>query len=492
MDEQTNRQVDGQMNGRVDKPNRPIAQSSSYLRFIPFGGVGEVTRNLYLYETPNDLVAVDCGIGFPPEEEGRSENELLIPDFSYLIANQRKLRALLITHGHEDHIGAIPYLLKKVRVPVFAARLPAGMIREKLRERGPKSSKGGSLSVRQAGASGGKFEIREVDDGQRIKLGRDFSFEFIRLTHSIPDTMAIALSTPLGVVIHTGDFKLDPTPLDRRLAQLGKIEEFGRRGVLLLASDSLRADREGSCPSERIVGEAFFHEIPKTRGRVFITMFSSDVSRIQQAVDVAAALGREVTLAGLSLEKNFNVARDLGYLAVPKKQVISNEKLKKLPVSQQLILVSGSQGQSNSALAKMARGEHRAFKIGQGDLVIFSSDLIPGNEGRVRNIQDDLRGVGAKVLYLEEIPEIHVSGHAYAEDLKRVLRAAQAQYLVPIGGTPDSMREYAKMARGFNYHENQIFLLEAGQILEFYPFKGKAAARLAGRLNLREFSVLQD
>lgn len=447
-----------------------------YLRFIPFGGVGEVTRNLYLYETPNDLVAVDCGIGFPPEEEGKSENELLIPDFSYLLANQKKLRALLITHGHEDHIGAIPYLLKKVRVPVFAARLPAGMIREKLRERGLK-----------------KFEIREVNDGQRINLGRDFSFEFIRLTHSIPDTMAIALTTPLGVVIHTGDFKLDPTPLDRRLAQLGKIEEFGRRGVLLLASDSLRADREGSCPSERIVGETFFHEIPKTRGRVFITMFSSDVSRIQQAVDVAAALGREVTLAGLSLEKNFKVARDLGYLAVPKKQIISNEKLKKLPVSQQLILVSGSQGQSNSALAKMARGEHRAFKIGQGDLVIFSSDLIPGNEGRVRNMQDDLRGVGAKVLYLEEIPEVHVSGHAYAEDLKRVLRSAQAQYLVPIGGTPESMQEYAKMARGFNYHKNQIFLLEAGQILEFRPHHGGVVAQLLReRLNLREFSVLQD
>lgn len=457
--------------------NQPMNQSTNqpYLRFIPFGGVGEVTRNLYLYETPNDLVAVDCGIGFPPEEEGKSENELLIPDFSYLLANQKKLRALLITHGHEDHIGAIPYLLKKVHVPVFAARLPAGMIREKLRERGPK-----------------RFEIREVNDGQRINLGRDFSFEFIRLTHSIPDTMAIALTTPLGVVIHTGDFKLDPTPLDRRLAQLGKIEEFGRRGVLLLASDCLRSECEGSCPSERIVGETFFHEIPKTRGRVFITMFSSDVSRIQQAVDVAAALGREVTLAGLSLEKNFKVARDLGYLAVPKKQIISNEKLKKLPVSQQLILVSGSQGQSNSALAKMARGEHRAFKIGQGDLVIFSSDLIPGNEGRVRNIQDDLRGVGAKVLYLEEIPEVHVSGHAYAEDLKRVLRSAQAQYLVPIGGTPESMQEYAKMARGFNYHKNQIFLLEAGQILEFYPFEGRVAARLAGRLSLREFSVLQE
>lgn len=386
-----------------DKPAKSsssTAQSSKYLKFIPLGGMGEVTKNMYVYETANDLVVIDCGIGFPDEKDA-SENELLIPDFSHVLANQKKLRALIITHGHEDHIGAIPYLLKRVRVPIYAARLPLGFIKEKLKERGPK-----------------KVDLKEVREGQRINLGSDFSFEFIRLTHSIPDTMAVALTTPSGVVIHTGDFKLDPTPLDRQLAQLGKIEEYGRRGVLLLVSDCLRAERVGSSPSERIVGEAFFHEIQKTKGRVFITMFSSDVSRIQQAIDVSAALGRKVTLAGLSLEKNFGVARDLGYLAVPKKQVIHNKTLKKLPVSKQLILVSGSQGQSNSALAKMTRGEHRAFKIGQGDLMVFSSDLIPGNEGRVLALQEKIKEVGAKIINLEEIPEIHVSGHGYAEDLK--------------------------------------------------------------------------
>src|SRR3972149_2112256 len=247
------------------QPNRRTEEKMS-LKFIPIGGMGEVTRNMYVYETPNDMVLVDCGIGFPPEEEGRPENTLLIPDFSYVLAHQNKLRALVITHGHEDHIGAIPYLLRKICVPVYAARLPAGMIREKLKERGPK-----------------KAEIRDVTDGQRVPLGRDFSFEYIR---------------------------------------------------------------------------------------------------VQQAIDVADALGRKVTLAGLSLEKNFEVARNLGYLAVSKGQVIDNAKLKKLPVSEQLILVSGSQGQSNSALSKMARGGHRSFKIGQGDLVLFSSDLIPGNEDR--------------------------------------------------------------------------------------------------------------
>src|SRR3990170_1457456 len=450
--------MEGQNNSQ---PNRRTEEKMS-LKFIPIGGMGEVTRNMYVYETPNDMVLVDCGIGFPPEEEGLPENTLLIPDFSYVLAHQNKLRALIITHGHEDHIGAIPYLLKKIRVPVYAARLPAGMIREKLKERGPK-----------------KAEIRDVTDGQRVQLGRDFSFEYIRLTHSIPDTMAIALTTPLGVVIHTGDFKLDPTPLDRRLAQLGKIEEYGRRGVMLLVSDSLRSEREGSSPSERIVGETFFREIQKTRGRVFITMFSSDISRVQQAIDVAAALGRKVTLAGLSLEKNFNVARDLGYLAVPKHQVLPSAKFKKLPVSEQVILVAGSQGQTNSGLSKMTRGIHRTFKIGQGDLVIFSSDLIPGNEGRVLNLQEQIRAVGAKVLHLEIVPELHVSGHGYAEDLKTVMRAAKAQYLIPIGGTPASMEQYAKLASGYNYQKDRVFLLESGQILEFYPYRGKAAARLA-------------
>ncbi|MEX0587207.1 MAG: ribonuclease J [Patescibacteria group bacterium] len=445
------------------------------LRFIPLGSMGEVTKNMYVYETPNDLVIIDCGIGFPPEDQGAPENTLLIPDFSYIISHQKKLRALIITHGHEDHIGAIPYLLKKVNVPVYAARLPAGMIREKLKEKGPK-----------------KADIREVSDGQLVKLSRDFSFEYIRLTHSIPDTMAIALSTPLGAVIHTGDFKLDPTPLDRRLAQLGRIEEYGREGVLLLASDSLRSEREGSSPSERIVGEAFYREIQKTRGRVFVTMFSSDISRVQQAIDVAVALGRKVTLAGLSLEKNVMVARELGYLTIPQKHVLDNAKLKKLPVSEQLILVSGSQGQSNSALAKMARGEHRAFKIGQGDLVIFSSDLIPGNEDRVRHVQEDLRSAGAKVLYLEEIPEIHVSGHGYAEDLKRMIQSAHSQYIVPIGGTEASMKEYAKLAKGFNYHDDRLFILESGQVLEFYPFENRVAVRRAEKINLREFSVVQD
>ncbi|MDP2735183.1 MAG: ribonuclease J, partial [bacterium] len=414
--------------------NQKDKQSGSYLKFIPVGGMGEVTKNMYVYETPNDIVIVDCGIGFPPEDQADSENQLLIPDFSYVLANQKKVRALIVTHGHEDHIGAIPYLLKRMNVPVYAAALPAGFIREKLKERGPK-----------------KAEIKVLAEGTKVKLGTDFSFEFIRLTHSIPDAMAVALTTPRGPIIHTGDFKLDPTPLDRQLAHLGKIEEYARSGVTLLVSDSLRSDREGSCPSERIVGETFFNEIQKIKGRVFITMFSSDISRVQQAIDVASALERKVTLAGLSLEKNFNTARDLGYLAVPKDQVISNNKLKKLPVSHQLILVSGSQGQSNSALAKMSRGEHRAFKVGQGDLVIFSSDLIPGNEDRVRHTQDQIRSSGAKILDLEKIPGLHVSGHGYAEDLKRMIRAARPDFLAPIGGTPETMKEYAKLAKGYNY-----------------------------------------
>jgi ribonuclease J len=450
------------------------SQNPSFLKFTPVGGMGEVTRNMYVYETANDMVVVDCGIGFPDEEEGR-ENEILLPDFSYVVERRKKLRGLIITHGHEDHIGAIPYFLKKVQTPVYAARLPLGMIKAKLKEKGVK------------GAS-----LREIHPGNRTGLGADFSFEFIRLTHSIPDTMAIALSTPLGVVIHTGDFKLDPTPLDRNLPELGKIEDYGRRGVLLLASDSLRAEREGSCPTERLVGETLFEEIQKTRGRVFITLFSSDVSRVQQVIDVATALGRKVALAGFSLRQNFEVARGLGYLAVPKGEILEDHKLKKLPVSKQIILTAGSQGQENSALSKMVRGKHRAFKIGQGDFVIFSSDLIPGNESRVVHLQEKIRELGAKVLYIEQIPEIHVSGHGYAADLKRVMQAARAQYIIPIGGTEDSVVAFAKLARGLNYRNENVFLLDNGQTLEFHRAGGSVVARRGADVSLREVSVLQD
>ena len=442
------------------------------LKFIPLGGIGEVTKNMYLYETNEDLVVVDCGIGFPEEET--ENNEILIPDFSYVFSRARKVRGLIVTHGHEDHYGAIPYLLKRLKIPVYASRLTAGLIRAKIKERGPK-----------------RAEIKEIMEEKEVKLG-SLSFEFIRMTHSVPDTMAVVLKTPLGVVVHTGDFKLDPTPLDRKLSQLGRIKHYGEQGVLLLVSDNLRADREGSCPSERIVGETFFREMGKTKGRVFITLFSSDISRIQQAVDVSQALGRKVTFAGLSLEKTAEVSRALGYLKVPKKTVTSNAKAKKLPQGKITIIVAGSQGQQNSALAKMTREEHRFFKIGQGDLVLFSSDLIPGNEGRVKVLIERLKEKGAKVFYLEEMPDIHVSGHGYAEDLRQIILLAKAEYLVPIGGTPESTEAYAKMARGLNYHQDRLFPLKNGEILEFFRGRRGVSARISGKIPLQEILVLQE
>lgn len=454
------------------KDRRLQIRSPNYLRFIPLGGIGEVTKNMYLYETDDDLVIVDCGIGFPEEEvEG---NEILIPDFSYVLERAKKVRGLIITHGHEDHYGAIPYFLKRLKVPVYASRFTTGLIRAKIKDRGPK-----------------KTDVKEVPEGKGVKLG-SLTLEFIRMTHSVPDTMALALKTPLGVVIHTGDFKLDPTPLDRKLSELGKIKRYAQQGVLFLASDSLRAEREGSCPSERIVGETFFREIQKIKGRVFITLFSSDISRIQQAIDVSQALGRKVTLAGLSIEKTVEVARSLGYLKIPKKVVTSNIKAKKLPQGKITVLAAGSQGQENSALAKMTRGKHRFFKIGQGDIVFFSSDLIPGNEERIEALIDVLKEKKAKVLYLEEMPDIHVSGHAYAEDLKQIILLAKSQYLIPIGGTPESTAAYAKLARGLNYRKNQILLPENGEILEFFRWKGKISARIAKTIPLREIVVIQD
>lgn len=449
-----------------------ITQLPSYLRFIPLGGIDEVTKNMYLYETANDLLIVDCGIGFPEEET--EDNEILIPDFSYVLERAKKVRGLIVTHGHEDHYGAIPYLLRRLKIPVYASRLTAGLIRAKVKDRGPK-----------------RADIKEVSEGKKIKLG-SFSCEIIRMTHSVPDTMAVALETPLGAVIHTGDFKLDPTPLDRKLSELGKIEHYAQKKVLLLVSDSLRAEREGSCPSERVVGETFFREMGRTKGRVFITLFSSDISRIQQAIDVSQALGRKVTLAGLSIEKTVEVARSLGYLEVPKQVRISNTKARKSASGGITVLAAGSQGQRNSALSKMAWGGHRFFKIGQGDLVLFSSDLIPGNEERVKALINRLKEKGAKVLYLEEMPDIHVSGHAYAEDLKRIILLAKSQYLLPIGGTPESVKAYAKLAHGLNYGKGRFLLPKNGEILEFFQQRGRILARMAGKIPLREIVLIQD
>jgi ribonuclease J len=448
-------------------------KQSEYLKFIPLGGVGEVTKNMYVYETKNDLVIVDCGIGFPDEAEGE-DTGILIPDFSYVLEHAKKVRGLIVTHGHEDHLGAVPYFLKRLNVPVYASRLAAGFIRAKIKEKGPK-----------------KASIKEVPPGKVIKMG-SLSFEFIRMTHSVPDTMAVALRTPLGAVIHTGDFKLDPTPLDRKLAELGKVQRYGKEGVLLLVSDCLRADREGTCPSERIVGETFFREIQKTNGRVFITLFSSDISRVQQAIDVSQALGRKVTLSGFSLESKVEVARALKYLRVPKGTLISNAKAKKFPQGKLTILAAGSQGQERSALARMVRGGHRFFKIGQGDTVLFASDLIPGNEEHVRALINDLKESGAKVLYLEEMPDIHVSGHAYAEELKRIILLAKAQYLLPIGGTPKSTQAYIKLAKGLNYDQNRAISPNNGEVIEFYQRHGRVSFRLAQKIPIREIIVRQD
>jgi len=447
------------------------ARSPRYLKFIPLGGIGEVTKNMYVYETASDLVVVDCGIGFPGEDAG--ENVVSIPDFSYVLARAGKVRGLVVTHGHEDHIGAIPFLLRQLKVPVFAPPLAAGFIRAKLGEKVSKRAK-----------------ISAVKEGQTVRLG-GFSFEYIRLTHSIPDTMAIALETPLGTVIHTGDFKLDPTPLDRKLAELGKIKSLGRDGVLLLVSDCLRAEREGHCSSERIVGETFFREMQRTNGRVFITLFSSDTHRVQQAVDVSRALGRKVTLAGFSLERKAEVARALGYLKVPKNTIVSNAKARKLPQGEITVLAAGSQGQERSAISKMARGTHRFFKIGQGDLVLFSSDIIPGNEDSVKSLVSQLKSRGAKVLCLEEIPDLHVSGHAYVEELKRIILLAKAKYLLPIGGTPESAKAYAQLARALNYRQDQILLGGDGMAFEFFPRGGGVSVRRCGEIPLREIVIHQ-
>lgn len=445
----------------------------SFLRFIPLGGLGEVTRNMYVYETREDLVVVDCGIGFPKDPV--SEKDLLIPDFSYVIENKEKIRALLLTHGHEDHIGAVSHLLKKVKVPVFGAKLTLGFVKDKLKEEGLL----------------GQANLIEVTPGRKYKAG-EVGFEFFRLTHSIPDAMGVSLITPLGRVVHTGDFKLDLTPLDQKYSDLNRLAAYGSGGVLFLACDSLRAEREGYSPSERVVGLTFEREIPKTKGRVIITLFSSDISRIQQAVDVAQKLNRKITIAGRSMEKNVEIARSLGYLRVSKKAIISSKKAKKLHPHQLVILAAGAQGQSDSALYKMATAKHKFFKIEPSDLVLFSSDVIPGNEEAIGKLREKIRERGAGVLALEEAPDIHVSGHAYAQEIKLMITLTRPKFLCPIGSTPSSRQKFGELAEGLGYRKDQIFLLENGEVLDFSKEEGAVLPRVAERLKLEEVVVRQE
>src|SRR5947207_2363330 len=366
------------------------------VRIIALGGLGEVGKNMTVFEADGEVIVVDAGLAFPRDEH--LGVDLILPDFSYLTDRERPVRAVILTHGHEDHVGALPYLLREVRVPeIWATRLTLGLVKSKLDEHG---------LLRAA-------ELREADpDAGPIDLG-PFRIEFIRMAHSIPDAVGLAIETSAGRVFHTGDWKLDHTPVDGLKTDVGRLAELGNRGVDLLLADSTNAERAGFTRSERVVGEAFRQIIPARRGRVLVSSFASNIHRMQQAIDVGVDSGRKVVVVGRSMRRNMNVARNLGYVEVPEDVLVRAAELDEIPPGAQLILCTGSQGEPLSALTRIAYNDHPAIKVERGDTVIISARPVPGNELRVHDAINRLTKNGAEVLHEENAP-VHVSGHARA------------------------------------------------------------------------------
>ena len=420
---------------------------TSQLRVIPLGGLGEIGKNMMAFEYEDDIVIVDCGVQFP--EEGMFGVDLIIPDVSYLMERLDKVRAILITHGHEDHIGALPFILPKLQCPVFAPRLAHGLITAKLKER-----RAARDSV-----------VNPIDPGLVHQIGEAFEVSWFRVCHSIPDAMGIAIGTPLGTIIHTGDFKIDHTPVDGRIFDLPSLAHYGDDGVLLLCSDSTYAEVPGYTTSERVVGEALDRAIGEADGRVLVATFASLVSRVQQVVDAADKHGRKVSIVGRSMVDTVKVATELGYLKVPEGTLVPLGETRKLPPEKVVLMTTGSQGEPTSALVRIAKQEHRDVNIMSGDTVIISATPIPGNELPVSHTIDNLLRQGAKVLY-DRIATVHVHGHASQEELKLVLRLVRPKYFVPVHGEFRHLTAHAQLAWDLDVAKDGIFVMEDGDVLE--------------------------
>jgi ribonuclease J len=417
-------------------------------RIVALGGLGEVGKNMTVYESEGSIVVVDAGLAFPRDEH--LGVDLVLPDFGYLRDRADSIRAVILTHGHEDHVGGLPYLMRDVRIPeVWATRLTLGLIKSKLDEHG---------LLRSA-------ELREVhpDDPPR-DLG-PFRVEFVRMAHSIPDAVAIVLETPGGRIVHTGDYKLDHTPVDGLKTDVGRLAELGNRGVDLLLGDSTNAERPGFTPSERIVGEAFRQIFPLREGRILVSSFASNVHRMQQAADVAIELGRKVCIVGRSMRKNANIARNLGYMEVPDGMLVRPVELEELAPHEQLILCTGSQGEPLSALTRIAYNDHPALRVERGDTVVISAKPVPGNELRVHDTINQLAKSGAEVLH-QEIAPVHVSGHACSEELRTLLSLLRPRAVMPVHGEFRMQAAHAQLARDAGVPANSIVLAENGTVVE--------------------------
>lgn len=443
----------------------PQYNSSQPLRIIPLGGVGDVTKNMYVYECGQDMIIVDCGVGFP--DDAMPGVDLVIPDISYLRDKIDKIRGIIITHGHEDHIGGLPYIWPQIQVPIYTQKLTAGFIRAKFTEHNLPKNK-----------------IIEVKIDQTLDLG-NFKVSFYQVSHSIPDSMGIVIRTPQGLIIHQADFKIDWTPVSGQVTDVGQVAELGREGVRLLLIDCLRVEKPGFNKSEKSIEDSFEKAALETPGKLLITMTSSNVSRMQQAINVAQKLGRKVAIVGRSFENNFQVARDLGYLSVPPGAVIAPDAIGSFNPRKLLILIAGAQGQSDSSLTRAANEEHQQVKLKEGDSVVFSADPIPSTESAQNALIDCLSRLGLSVYYSAVNSDLHVSGHAALEELRLMLSLIKPNSLIPIGGTFRHMEAFSKMVQEMGYQKKAVLDVEDGDIIELR----QDGIKLSGKIDVQNVYV---
>lgn len=434
-----------------------IKAEDSKLSIIPLGGMGEVGKNMLVVKYGANMVVIDAGLTFPEDE--MLGVDIVIPDISYLIDNKKMVKGILLTHGHEDHIGAIPFLLDNLNVPVYGSSLTLGLLKDKLTEE-----------------QAGEIKLINVKPRDIVKMG-PFSVEFIRVSHSIPDVLAVAINTPVGSVVYTSDFKLDQTPIDGEVTDFYKFAEYGEKGVLVLLSDSTNAEREGFTMSEKMVGQSFDEIFSNARERIIVASFASNVHRLQQIFSTAHKYGRKVAVCGRSMVNVVDVASELGYLKIPKGTLVELDTIDSLPKNKVVIISTGSQGEPMSALTRMALSEHRKVHIVPGDTIVISAMPIPGNEKMVARTVDSLFKKGAQVIY-EKVSGIHVSGHASQEELKIMLNLVKPKYFIPVHGEFRMLIKHAQIAEEVGIPSKNIFLGENGQVFEF----DKNGARINGKV----------
>ena len=419
------------------------------LKIIPLGGLNEIGKNMTVYEYGGEIIVVDCGMAFPGDDMYGIDS--IIPDVTYLIKNKARIRGLFITHGHEDHIGAIPYVLKQVNLPIYCTRFTAGLIKLKLEEHNlTKSTK-----------------LITVEPGKSVRAGK-FTVEFIHVNHSIADSVAFAIHTHMGTVVHTGDFKIDSTPIDGEVIDLARFGELGKEGVLALLADSTNVERPGFTPSEKTVGATFTRQFQNCEDRIIVTTFASNVHRIQQVLDAAAQCGRKVAVTGRSMENMMKVSTELGYMKVPKNTLVDINKIKGLPKNKQVIVTTGSQGEEMSALYRMAFSTHKQVELGAGDKVIISASAIPGNEVTISRVINELFRKGVKVVY-DRADILHVSGHACQEELKIIHALTKPRFFIPLHGEQRMLQIHSQLAQDMGMARNNIAIADNGSVIEITP-----------------------